>query len=116
MSIEQILIALKTLGLSETDAEVYIFLAPKAPQRARDIADALKMKKKRLYPCLRNLLEKGIVTCTEERPKLFSAIPIEEALSQFINANLDEVQHMEENREKILSLWRSMTKENKNSP
>lgn len=100
------------LGLSRTDAEVYIFLATKAPQNAKDIANALKMKNQRLYPSLRNLQNKGIINCTSEHPKLFSAVPIEEALRSFISANLEEAQHMAENRETILSFWRTMVKEN----
>jgi sugar-specific transcriptional regulator TrmB len=104
--------ALMDLGLSNTDAEVYIFLATKAPQNAKDIANALKMKNQSLYPCLRNLQNKGIINCTSERPKLFSAVPIEEALSTFINANLQEAQQMEENRKKILSFWQAMMKKN----
>ena len=112
MNQETLLKALVGLGLTERKAEVYIFLAKKAPQKASDIANALKMKNQRLYPSLRNLQKKGIVNCTCEHPKLFSAVPIEEALSTFINADLEEAQQMEENKEKILSLWRSMTKKN----
>jgi sugar-specific transcriptional regulator TrmB len=74
------------------------------------------MKNQRLYPSLRNLQKKGIVNCTCEHPKLFSAVLIEEALSSFINANLEEAQHMEENRKKILSFWRSMMKEDTHPP
>ena len=70
------------------------------------------MKNQRLYPCLKNLQDKGIVNCTGEHPKLFSAVPVEEAMRAFINANLEEAQQMEENGEKILSLWRSIMKKN----
>jgi len=104
--------ALVGLGLTERRVEVYIFLATKAPQKATDIANALKMKNQQLYPCLRNLQNKGIINCTSEHPKLFSAVPIEEALSTFINANLEEAQQMEENKKKILSVWHSMMKKN----
>jgi sugar-specific transcriptional regulator TrmB len=80
------------------------------------MANALKMQKQRLYSCLRNLREKGVVYCTDDRPMLFSAVPIEDALSSFINANLEEAQQLEENRKKILSFWRSMMKEDTHSP
>jgi sugar-specific transcriptional regulator TrmB len=111
LSLKQILKTLIDLGLSNTDAEVYIFLATKAPQNAKDIANALKMKNQQLYLCLRKLQNKGIINCTSEYPKLFSAVPIEEALNSFINANLKEAQNMEENKKKILSFWRAMMKE-----
>lgn len=98
------------LGLSNTDAEVYIFLATKAPQKATDIANALKMKNQRLHPCLRNLQDKGIVNSTSDYPKLFAAVPVEEALSSFISANLEEAQQMEENKQKILAYWQRIIK------
>jgi len=68
------------------------------------------MKKQQIYPCLRKLQNKGIVTCTSGNPALFSAMPIEEALNFFIKENLDEAQHMEKNKEKILSFWHSIMK------
>jgi hypothetical protein len=47
---------------------------------------------------------------------LFSAVPIEDALRSFINANLEEAQQLEEKRKKILSFWRSMMKEDTHPP
>jgi hypothetical protein len=35
---------------------------------------------------------------------------MEEALSSFINAHLDEAQSMEENRQKILAYWQEIMK------
>jgi sugar-specific transcriptional regulator TrmB len=70
------------------------------------------MKNQQLYPSLRNLQNKGIINCTSEHPELFSAVPIEDALSAFISANLEEARHMEKNREAILSFWQTMIKEN----
>jgi hypothetical protein len=34
---------------------------------------------------------------------LFFVVPVEDALSSFINANLEDAQQVEENRKKILS-------------
>jgi len=112
LSLELVMRALVSSGLTQTDAEVYIFLAPKTPQKARYIAFALKMKKQQLYSCLKSLQDKGIVNCTGEHPTLFSAVAIEKVIDSLIKANLEEAQHMEENRKKILSSWRSMIKEN----
>jgi len=39
-------------------------------------------------------------------------VPIEEALCSLINANLEEAQHIEENRKKLLPFWQAMMKEN----
>jgi sugar-specific transcriptional regulator TrmB len=104
--------ALMDLGLSNTDAEVYIFLATKAPQKAKYIANALKMNDQQLYPCLRKLQNKGVINCASEHPKLFYTVPIEEVLSSFINANLEKARHIEENKKKILSFWQAMMNKN----
>lgn len=100
------------VGLSRIDAEVYVFLATKGSQKARKIAEALKMSKQQLYRTLRKLQDKGIVHSSGERPATFSAVHIEKVIDLLIEANLEEAQQMEENREKILSLWRSMMKGN----
>lgn len=113
MSLKQMLKALMDLGLSDRDAEVYMFLATKAPQKAADIADALRIKNNQLHACLKNLQDKGVVSSVQENPKLFSAVPIEDALSMFINANLREAESMEQNRQKILTYWQTMIKKDK---
>jgi len=105
---------LVSLGLSQADAQVYIFLAPKIPQKATDVANALKMKKQHLYPRLRNLQQKGIVNCLGEHPRLFSAVPIENVINLLIKTNLEEARSIEENRQKILSYWQAMIKKNPN--
>lgn len=112
LSLKQMRKALTDLEFSNADAEVYLFLATKAPQNSKDIADALKMKNQQLHSCLKNLQDKGIINCTSNHPKLFSAVPIEEALGSFINANLEEARQIEENREKILSIWQTIIKKN----
>jgi sugar-specific transcriptional regulator TrmB len=104
--------ALVNLGLSQADAQVYIFLAPKIPQKANDIANALKMNKQQLYLCLRNLQNKRILNSRGERPKLFSAVPIENVIDLLVKANLEEAQQMEENKQKILSFWQALIKKN----
>ncbi len=113
LSLKQIHKGLISLGLSNTDAKVYIFLSIKALQKVTDIAEALRMSNQRLYPCLKKLQDRGIVNCTSAYPKLFAAVPIEEALRACINANLEEAQTLEENKQKILSFWQAMI--NKNS-
>ena len=104
--------ALVNLGLSEVAAEVYVFLAVSGPQRGRNIAEALKIKKPQLYLCLKELRNKGIVNYTRERIILFSAVTPENVVDILVRANLQEAQQMEENREKIISFWQAMIKKN----
>jgi sugar-specific transcriptional regulator TrmB len=110
MSHERVLKALVGLGLSEMEAEVYVFLAKTGPQKATSIAAALKMYEQQLSRSLKSLREKGIVNATLEHPSQFSAIPFDKALDLLVKAHLEETQSIEQNKEEILSQWHSMIK------
>lgn len=56
---------------------------------------------------LKSLQRKGIVRASQERPTRFSAVSFDKVLDQFIKANREEAQRIEENKEQILSMWRS---------
>ena len=112
MSQERVLKALVSLGLSQTDAEVYVFLATEGPQKARDIATALKTYKRKIYRNLKSLQNKEIVNATLEQPAQFSAIPFDKVLNLLIKAHMEEAQYIEQNKEEILSHWNSMTTRN----
>ncbi len=107
---EKLLEALMGLGLKEIDAEIYVFLAKKGPQKGIDIAGALSLRKQPLYRSLKSLQCKGCVKATRERPSRFSAVSIEEVVDLLAGANLKEAQHLEENRQGILSYWQTMIK------
>jgi len=67
------------------------------------------MQKQQLYPRLKSLQSKGVVTATCKRPALFSAIPFENVLDLFTKANMEEAERMMQNKKELLSIWRSMT-------
>ncbi len=83
------------------------YLAQNDPQKARDIAEALETYNRQLYRTLRNLQRKGIVSASQDRPALFSAVSFDKVLDQFIEANREEAQRIEQNKEQILLMWRS---------
>ena len=107
MSREWMLKTLESLGLKSLDAEVYVYLAQHDPQKARDIAEALETYKRQLYRSLKSLQRKGIIAASQERPATFSAVSFNRVLDQFIEANREEAQRIEENKEQLLSMWRS---------
>jgi sugar-specific transcriptional regulator TrmB len=108
MSQERVIKALINLGLTPEDADVYVHLARQSPQKARNIGEALKMQDQHLYRCLRSLKNKEIVDVTAEHPTEISAIPFEKALDLLIKAHLKESQNIEQEKEEILSQWRSI--------
>ena len=101
---------LESFGLKRVDAEVYVYLAKKGPQKGIDLADTLKIRKQQLYPILKTLQDKGVVTASPERPALFSALAFEKALDLLVEANMEQAKAIEETKQELLSDWRDMTK------
>ena len=112
MSQEKVYRTLASFGLTRTDAKVYIYLAKKGPRKGKDLCNSLNMQKQQLYPCLKNLQSRGVVTATCKRPVLFSALPFEEVLELVTKANIEEAEHLMQNKEELLSAWRVMEPKN----
>ncbi len=94
--------ALIGLGLSRLDAEVYVYLAKKAPRKVVTLAKALNLSRKKIYDSLKNLQTKGLVS--KDR-SIFSALPFEEALSLLIEMEKEQAQAMQESKEELLASW-----------
>jgi sugar-specific transcriptional regulator TrmB len=105
---------LKTLGFTETDAQVYVLLTTEGPQQARNIAEALKIYKQKLYRGLKKLQQKGLVNASQEHPAQFSAVSFDKILDLLIKTNLKEAQRIEQEKQEILNQWHSII--NKQSP
>jgi sugar-specific transcriptional regulator TrmB len=105
-----VLRTLESFGLKRVDAEVYVYLAKKGPQKEIDLADALKIRKRQLYSILKALQDKGIVTVSPEHPALFSALAFEKALDLLVEANVEQAKAVEAAKEELLSSWRDMNK------
>jgi sugar-specific transcriptional regulator TrmB len=86
LSQERALKVLVQLGLSQPDAEVYVFLATRGPQKAGNIVAALKMHKRKVYRSLKSFQSKEIMNAPLERPAQFSAIPFDKALNLLVKA------------------------------
>ena len=108
MSQEKVLRTLESLGLSQSDAQVYVFLGKRGSQKAIDIAKALRMPKQQLYVVLKNLQSKAIVNATLERPARFSAVPFEKVLDLFVRARMEEAKRIQHGKNGFLSDWQSI--------
>jgi sugar-specific transcriptional regulator TrmB len=102
LSLELIIKALIGLGLSRSDAEIYVYLTKKGPQKTVDLAKALIYDKREVYSSLRNLQTKGLVT--KDRT-LFSALPFEEALELLIKRKKNQAQAIQNNKEELMATW-----------
>jgi sugar-specific transcriptional regulator TrmB len=103
LSLKLALKALKSLGLTEMDAQVYIFLSKKGPHEKNNLAYALNADDQQLCCALNNLQEKGFVTITTENRTVFVAVPLEEVIDNILKAKSQETQRIERDKEKFLS-------------
>jgi sugar-specific transcriptional regulator TrmB len=111
MSHQRVIKTLTSLGISQTDANVYVYLATNGPQKTENIGDALKLQEQLLHQSLENLQGKGIVNPRPEQSAVFFALPFDKALELLVKAHLKEAQVIEQEREAILSRWRAIVRE-----
>ena len=118
MSQDKVLKTLTNLGLTQLEAKVYLYLSKRGPQKAGDTAKALKLAKQQLYPTLKRLRRKGIVTSTLEHPARFSALSFDKVLDLFVKAKMDEVQQVQRNKDELISDWQNISigEENDTTP
>lgn len=81
MSLERIIQVLISLGLTRTDAEVYVYIAKKGSQKFSDLGKSLNYSKRRITSSLDRLKSMGLVTEADAR---FVALSFEEALDLLI--------------------------------
>ena len=66
------------------------------------------MNKQQLYPSLKNLQSKGVVSVTLEHPAKFSAIPFEKVLDLYLKTKMEEVRRIQQSKDQILNDWQSI--------
>jgi sugar-specific transcriptional regulator TrmB len=110
LSLDRVFKALVNLGLSETDAQVYIYLATKGPAKARKIVIYNKVSNRQIYRSLKRLHNKKIIRINSEYPTEFTALPFDEVLDMLIEMKKDQAQAIRKRREKLLSGWRDNAK------
>jgi sugar-specific transcriptional regulator TrmB/CBS domain-containing protein len=109
MSEKDITKFLQVLGLSKREIQVYMFLAKSGVQSTSFVAKRLKMERVQAYRTFKKLQEKGFIEATLERPTRFAIVPFETLLETFINSKKNEITSLNEQRENLLSAWRSIS-------
>jgi sugar-specific transcriptional regulator TrmB len=89
-------------GLTEKEAEVYIFLAQHDVRKGADIARLLRKDRAQVFRILRRLQTKGFVEATLEFPKRFTVVPFENIIDSIVNAKQKEVDYIKEAKEDLL--------------
>jgi sugar-specific transcriptional regulator TrmB len=109
MSLERVFETLLSLGLSQTDARVYIFLALKGPEKTLTIIKNLNISKQQIYQSLKHLKNEGIINSDPERKNSCSALPFDEALKSLILKGKEQTTEMQKT---LISTWKTLMKKN----
>ncbi len=113
MSRERVVNNLMRLGLSETESEVFIYLAKKGPKKEKDLSSAFDLRGQRLHQILESLQRRGMVTMTTEQYALFSALTFEEVLEMLITENIEQAHAAQKTRKELLASWKNMIQQEK---
>ena len=97
------------LGFTEIDVGVYFYLNQEGPRKINEIAEALKLYRKKLFRILKRLQSKGIIVTSQENPDSFSVLPFEKVLDLFIEIKKEQAKALLASKEELLSSWRSIT-------
>ena len=110
LSRESIKNALINFGLTEKEAEVYIFIAKRGALRTGQISKQLKKNKGQVYRILSNLKKKGVVEATLEFPTRYSAVSLEKAINAFIKSRREEISIVEKTKKDLLRDWERISR------
>jgi len=93
------------IGLSEKEAEIYIFISKKGTLTGTEITRQLKMNKGQTYRLLKSLQRKDAVETTLEYPKRFVAVPFKKIIDAYIKSKREEVDLIEDSKKDLLEDW-----------
>jgi len=108
LSLKRVIESLQSLGLSQGDAEIYVYLSKEGPKTGRELATALRLSKQKLYLSLKKMSQKKIVTASDDRPSIFFAIAFEEVINLLVKIKKEQSATILETKEELLSSWKSV--------
>lgn len=99
---------LESSGLAELEAKVYVYLAKRGPQTAREITFGLRISKQKLNPILSSLREKGVVVRYFKPVTQFSALSFEKLIDIQVNKTVNQAKSITQDKEELLFSWRNI--------
>jgi sugar-specific transcriptional regulator TrmB len=103
------------LGLSEFEAEIYIYISQTGPTGERKIAEILALSPRQVYRSLKILSAKKMVNVKIQQTTQYTAAPLEKVLNRLMREKTKQAETLFENREKLLSRWHSIINEDSSS-
>ncbi len=116
MTEDRVRAVLRDFGVTEKEAEIYLFLAKHGTLKGGEISKRSKTHKALVYRILKNLENKGLVTPTLESPARFAAVNFETVIDLNIKAKQDEATLLENTKKELLSYWKGISRTEAESP
>ena len=102
---------LKNFGLTQAEAEVYLFLTKHSgASKGTDIAKITKKDKGQIYRTLKSLQSKGLIESTLEAPVRFAPVPFESIVESVIKAKREEASRIENAKQELFDYWKKLGK------
>ena len=101
---------LKDLNITDTEAEIYLYLAKYPVSKGTEIARQTKKDKAQVYHILKNLQTKGLVETTLEAPVRFTPVPFEKVVDSLIQTKREDAQRIEKTKQELLTYWKNLDK------
>jgi sugar-specific transcriptional regulator TrmB/pimeloyl-ACP methyl ester carboxylesterase len=97
-------------GLTNKEADIYIFLAKNVILTGGEISKRTKIARSLVYRILKSLQTKGLVEPTLESPTRFVAVPFDKALDLIIKTKKQEALKVEKEKQNLLEDWKTINK------
>jgi sugar-specific transcriptional regulator TrmB len=110
--LERVLKILESSGFATLEAKVYVYLAKRGPQTAKEITLGLRISKQKLNPILSSLREKGVVVRYFKPVTQFSALSIEKVIDIQVKKTVNQAKSITEAKEELLASWRNIETQN----
>ena len=106
---ESIINYLEDFGLSEKEARVYYILSRLGSASSSEISSAAQYNRLQTYRSIKGLLDRGIVEISLERPRRYTPLKIEHAISLLEQEAADRILQLESKKPLLLQKWSEMS-------
>lgn len=93
------------VGLPMAEAETYYALSLSGTAKAAEIASVVGRRRPDIYPILDRLIERGIAQRTTQKPALYLAIPIADAMRRVVATSRTDQRQLEVDANAIIEAW-----------
>jgi hypothetical protein len=114
VSLERVLRILQSLGFSNLEAEVYIYLSKTGPKDASTIKADLSLTSLELNSVLKSLKQKKVTFRKIDQSVLIMVLPFGDLLDQYVKLNFEKAESIKQIEKELLDSWREIIQE-KNS-